>query len=75
MPDCKKCAANQSKAAEEKRRYSATRRERKVVSCIDCNGPLQGLNGWSYPVHLVPVTVSVEQLNAWQAEGHNFDVV
>lgn len=47
-----------------------------VVNCLDCSGPLLGLDNIYYPVNVIAVAVPTSYLDHWkQTTYHTFKVV
>lgn len=44
---------------------------RVIASCPECKQQLSGSNGRLYPIHVAPVTVTMQQVTEWRNDGHN----
>ena len=48
--------------------------QKVVATCPDCKDALKGDNGRKYPLHLVPMDVTLQQVITWRRNGHNIIV-
>lgn len=66
------CACNNKKKHLSKAAQLVTKVR---VTCPECTIGLLGFDGTEYPVHLTPVIVSVQQVEAWQNAGHEIQIL
>lgn len=65
-----KCKANKKALSA-----SAQAVQKVRVQCLDCSEDLLGLDNVLYPVHLTPVIVSAQQVDAWKSAGYPIQIL
>lgn len=48
--------------------------QRVVATCPECKQPLVGSNGRKYPIHVVPVDVTLQQVTEWRNDGFTINI-